>query len=134
MVWIEDTDEFYVFDSVPDPSGWLIYHSTVGLVLKPGASEQNRVGEDPPPGLYEPVSGFGLIWRGEVEWPEVGNVRERLGWATEPEFGFDTAFQYAILACPRGWAAYMRAPHGEILRLSPASTAGWPLIWEEVQP
>ncbi len=134
MIWVEDTDEFYVFDSEPDPSGLLIYHSTVGLILKPGASEWNRVGEDPPAGLYEPVSGFGLIWRGEVEWPEVGDVRERLGWATEPEFGFDTTSQYAILACPRGWTAYVRGPHGEILRLGPASTAGWPLVWENVGP
>jgi hypothetical protein len=134
MVWVADTDEFYVFDRQPDPSGLQIYHSTVGLELKPGASEGNRIGEDPPAGLYEPVSGFGLIWRGEVEWPDVGDVRERLGWATEPEFGFDTTIQYAILACPRGWAAYMRGPHGEILHLWSASTTGWPLAWEEVGP
>jgi hypothetical protein len=134
MIWVEETDEFYVFESEPDPSGYRVYYSTLGLELKPGASEDNRVGEDPPPGLYEPVSGFGLVWRGEVEWPEVGDVRERLGWATEPEFGFNTAYQDALLACPRGWAAYMRGPRGQILRLGPASTAGWPLVWEEVAP
>lgn len=134
MVWVEDTDEFYVFDAEPDASGRLLFYRTVGLELKPGASEQNRIGEDPPPGLYEPVSGFGLIWRAEVEWPEIGNVRERLGWAIEPEFGFDTTSQGAMLACPRGWITYMRAPHGEILRLGPASTAGFPLVWEDASP
>jgi hypothetical protein len=134
MIWVEETDEFYVFEREPGPSGFKVYHRTVGLDLKPGASEDHRVGEDPPPGLYEPVSGFGLVWRGEVEWPEVGDARERLGWATEPEFGFDTASQDAILACPRAWATYLRGPRGQILRLAPASTAGWPLVWEQVAP
>jgi hypothetical protein len=134
MIWVEETDEFYVFHSEADESGRRYYHSTGTLVEKPGASQDNRVGEDPPPDLHEPVSGFGLVWRGEVEWPEAGDVRERLGWATEPEFGFDTAHQYETLACPRSWAAYMRGPRGEILRLSPTSTVGWPLAWRQVQP
>jgi hypothetical protein len=134
MIWVQETDQFYVFESEPDPSGYKVYHSTVGLELKPGASQDNRIGQDPPPGLYEPVSGFGLVWRGEVEWPNAGNVRERLGWATEPEFGFDTAYQDAIVACPRAWTTYMRGPHGQILRLAPATTIGWPLVWEQVAP
>ena len=134
MMWVEETDEFYLFEGEPGPSGFEVYYRTVGLELKPGASADHRVGQDPPPGLYEPVSGFGLVWRGEVEWPEVGNVRERLGWATEPEFGFDTAYQDAIVACPRAWATYLRGPGGQILRLAPASTIGWPLLWEEVGP
>jgi hypothetical protein len=134
MIWIEETDEFYAFESQPDESGYRYYHSTVGLEPKPGASEDNRIGEEPPPGLYEPLSGFGLVWRGEVEWPEVGSGRERLGWATAPEFGFDTTYQRAILACPRSWAVYMSGPRGEVLRLAPATTIGWPLIWEQAGP
>jgi hypothetical protein len=134
MIWVEETDEFYVFVNEPDESGRRYFHSTQALELKPGASQDNRVGEGPPPGLHEPVSGFGLIWRGEAEWPEVGDVRERLGWASEPEFGFDTAHQYETLACPRSWSAYLRGPHGEILRLSPASTVGLRYTWEQVQP
>jgi hypothetical protein len=134
MLWVEETDEFYVFESELDRYRDPLVHTTMGLELKPGASEDHRVGEDPPPGRYEPVSGFGLIWRGEVEWPEVGDARERLGWATEPEFGFDTAIQEAILPCPRGQAVYLRGPRGQILRLAPASTAGWPLVWVQVAP
>jgi hypothetical protein len=38
-------------------------------------------GETPPPGLYEPVRGFGKIWR---DYPD---VRAALGWATAPELG-----------------------------------------------
>ena len=66
MIWVEETDEFYVFYHEPDEQGFQVVQRTVGLDLKPGASEDNRSGEDPPPGLYEPVSGFGLIWRGDV--------------------------------------------------------------------
>lgn len=36
-------------------------------------------GETPPPGLYEPVRGFGKLWR------EDPTVRAWLGWATSPE-------------------------------------------------
>lgn len=35
--------------------------------LEPGMSADNRVADMPPPGLFEPVSGFGLLWRGEVD-------------------------------------------------------------------
>ena len=102
----------------------------VGLQLKPGASQDNRVGEAPPQGLYEPVSGFGLVWRGEVEWPALGDARQRLGWATEPEFGYDTAHQCETRAHPRSWTCYLRAPGGEVLRLYPDSTAQARTLWQ----
>jgi hypothetical protein len=35
----------------------------------------------PPDGLYQPVAGFGKVWREEA------GVRDRLGWATESETG-----------------------------------------------
>ena len=130
MIWIEETDEFYVFYDEPDDQGFQVVQRTVGLELKPGASEDNRIGEDPPPGLYEPVSGFGLIWRGEVEWPYPDNVRERLGWATIPESGFDTAYQCSTPAYPRLWNCFLQGPGGEVLHLRPDSTAGVRILWE----
>ena len=131
MVWVEETDEFYVYYDEPDDQGFQVVQRTVGLDLKPGASEDNRVGEDPPPGLYEPVSGFGLIWRGEVEWPYPDNVRERLGWATVPESGYDTAYQCSTPAYPRLWNCFLLGPGGEVLHLRPDSTAGVRILWEE---
>ncbi len=38
-------------------------------------------GETPPTGLFEPILGFGKLWRENAE------VRELLGWATAPEAG-----------------------------------------------
>ena len=131
MVWIEGTDEFYVFYDEPDEQGFQVVQRTVGLELQPGASEDNRIGEDPPPGLCEPVSGFGLIWRGEVEWPYPDNVRERLGWATVPESGYNTAYQCSTPAYPRLWNCFLLGPGGEIVHLRPDSTAGVRILWEE---
>ncbi len=131
MVWVQETDEFYVFYDEPDEQGFQVVHRTVGLQLKPGASEDNRLGEAPPPGLYEPVSGFGLVWRGEVEWPYEGDVRERLGWATAPEFGYDTAYQCATPSYPRLWNCFLLGPDGEVILLRPDSTAGVRILWEE---
>jgi hypothetical protein len=130
MVWVEETDEFYVFYDEPDEQGFQVVHRTVGLDLKPGASEDNRIGEDPPPGLYEPVSGFGLVWRGEVYWPYEDNVRERLGWATVPESGYDTAYQCSIPSHPRLWNCFLLGPGGEVFHLRPDSTAGVRILWE----
>jgi hypothetical protein len=131
MIWVDETDEFYVFYDEPDEQGAQVVRRTVGLELGPGASEDNRIGEDSPPGLYEPVSGFGLIWRGEVEWPYPDNVRERLGWATVPESGYDTAYQCSTPAYPRLWNCFLLGPDGEVIHLRPDSTAGVRILWEE---
>jgi hypothetical protein len=41
----------------------------------------------PSVGLYQPVRGFGLVWREEP------GVRDRLGWAVDQEVGYPTAIQ-----------------------------------------
>lgn len=46
-------------------------------------------GLTPPKGLYEPIRGFGKVWREGTG----ARVRERLGWATAPEKGGDGAYQ-----------------------------------------
>jgi len=43
----------------------------------------------PPAGLYQPTRGFGKVWREGTG----AQVRERLGWAIEPEQGGDGAWQ-----------------------------------------
>lgn len=130
MIWVEEADDFYVFYEGEDAQGFQTFDWVLEITLKPGASEENRVGEDPPPGLYEPVSGFGMVWRGEIEWVRA-DVRERLGWATAPEAGFTTAYQCATRMDPRLWACFLRGPRGEVLSLRPDSTAQVRLLWEE---
>ncbi|HQE91173.1 MAG TPA: hypothetical protein PLH19_06415 [Anaerolineae bacterium] len=65
----------------------------------------------PPPGFYQPIRGFGLVWREQL------NVRARLGWATASEQGYDTAVQRTS-----HWKyndTYIRALDGGTWRLGP---------------
>lgn len=129
MVWVEASDTFYVFYE-PAPGELPTMEMLMGPVqLKPGASPDNRVGETPPPGLYEPVSGFGLLWRDELEG--LSGVRQRLGWALAPEFAYDTARQCVTPTLYRGWRCYLQGPGGKVLEMYPDSTAQARFIWQE---
>jgi hypothetical protein len=113
--------------------GWMLYLSDPGLyitLLTPGGAEapyrlladplnilRDTSGEvTPPEGLYAPESGFGLVWRGDVEGSE--GYREALGWATAPEFGYTAAYQ-----CDRSasqWQfCYVTHPGGRVIVLHP---------------
>lgn len=120
MIWIEAQDTYYIlYDSFITPAGRQSISSTIRslqilpgpLDLTPGASPDNRVEETPPNGLFEPISGFGLIWRREVVG--TGDVRARLGWAVEPDYGFDTVYQ-CEMSCGSTWDCYLQGPEGEI--------------------
>jgi hypothetical protein len=132
MIWTQEPDTFYVFYQGQDAAGFQTFDWVTdrGSALKPGASPDNRVGEMPPVGLFEPVSGFGMIWRGEINGIRL-DVRERLGWATEPEFAFNSAHQCMTLSLMHYWVCFQRGPRGEILRLHPDSTAQVRFVWEE---
>lgn len=123
MIWIEALDEFFIlFDSDQHPSdstqGWSSLKSLHilrgSLELRPAASPGNRVDETPPPGYFEPVSGFGLVWRGEVTGTD--DIREMLGWAEEPEYRFDTVYQCQA-SCGAYWDCYLRGPDGKAIHL-----------------
>jgi hypothetical protein len=130
MIWVENPDSFYVFYRGEDEWGFQVLDWIPDIRPKPGASPDHRVGEQPPAGLYEPVSGFGMVWRGEIEGVRA-DVRQRLGWATEPETGFDTAYQCETIFYPGLWDCFLRGPRGEILYLRPDSTAQVRWLWEE---
>lgn len=112
MLWLEDRDEYYIF-LYGDPASSQVLRFVAGpLRFKPGASWENRIGLTPPPGLVEPISGFGLLWRGEVYGSE--GLREQLGWAVENEFGYETQTQCEA-GVATGWSCYLRTPEGTIL-------------------
>lgn len=82
MLWVRDQDLIYVLygdGGIPD------YQLFVD-----DWDEGDPVSDTtimPPAGYYQPLRGFGLVWR------EQPNVRDRLGWATQPEIGYQTAYQ-----------------------------------------
>lgn len=127
MVWVQATDTSYAFyrDGSQTFDWW-----TGPLHILPGASIDHRVGRAPR-GLFEPVSSFGLIWRGEIDYST--QVRTRLDWATAPEFGYDAAYQCEVPPMDRLWLYFLRDPRGKVLVLRPDSTAQVNYLWEERQ-
>ena len=82
-----------------------------------------------PAGLYAPQSGFGLVWRGDVAGSP--GYREQLGWALEPEFGYEAALQCddARPSGGRSWqTCYLQGPDGEVIVLR--ALGGWTLLDE----
>ena len=126
MIWLAQPDRFYVFyDETPQVFQW----TDAPYRFNPGASPDNRVGVAPPTGLFEPVSGFGQLWRGEFQ--EIESLRSRLGWARAPEFSFTAHYQCARpLASGRLWTCFLAAPDGRVLTLRPDSSAQVHFLWE----
>lgn len=73
----------------------------------------------PPDGLYQPVRGFGNVWR-ENEW-----VREQLGWATAEESAYTTRYQSEMRESIPG-VSYLTRPDGELLKLVDTRWEIWP--------
>ncbi len=119
MIWVEESDTFYIlFNLGAHPFDSRLAFRTLGpLVLRPGASVDNRVEETPPAGLLEPVSGFGLIWRGEVEGLDV-DLRQALGWAVVPESGFETSVQCERQETYSSRTCYLQHIDGSVIVLA----------------
>ena len=109
---------------------WTAYQDRIYLLYGDGASprwdaQQNGwfAGQPesdpnlaPPAGFFQPVRGFGLTWRtGYVSPSQV--VRDRLGWATEPEASLQGAVQCD--SAPKYNRCYLSAPGGGVYVLEP---------------
>jgi hypothetical protein len=70
----------------------------------------------PPEGLFQPVRGFGKLWRDHPE------VRERLGWALAPEQGFESAFQVDWRPYYLVSGTYIRSLDGGVITLGVMGT------------
>lgn len=123
MVWLPKPDTLFALYSGGEQTFEML---SAPYNFKPGAAQSNRVG-GAPKGLFEPINGFGQLWRGEFVGPSP-SVRQRLGWATAPEFNFDAAYQ-CLIAGTRLWSCYLRDPLGQVLWLRPDSTAQVNLVW-----
>lgn len=84
MFWVEPTKQIWVL--VVETSGqgiWTVYNDT----FREGDLESDP-GIEPPAESLQPMRGFGKLWR---ENPE---VRDALGWALTPEFGYVSNYEY----------------------------------------
>jgi hypothetical protein len=82
MIWVKGTadglpDRIYVtfFDNARNALVWQVFVDT----WREGDPVSGKA--KPPAGLYEPIRGFGKLWR------ENQQVHDTLGWATAPEQG-----------------------------------------------
>lgn len=111
MLWVREQDAIYILFDDGGVSRW--------RVVIDQWDEGDPIDDPsiiPPSGFYQPVRGFGLVWRDEPE------VRERLGWATALEQGYETAVQRTSR-----WKyndIYIRAWDGGVWRLLPEGS-GW---------
>lgn len=117
MLWVEELDAIFVLysDAMASPR-W----DRIPDQWEPGMAESDP-SLTPPEGLYQPVRGFGLVWRGPVG--ATITVRGRLGWATRQEAAIDTAYQCDSAA--KYNTCYLLGPEG-IVVLEP-ERSGWHL-------
>ncbi len=78
----------------------------------------------PPSGLYAPVSGFGILWRGDYLEQEGSSLLDVLGWALATETGYTVTEQTGTLTTKTGEMTqvvlytYLTLPDGSVLELS----------------
>ncbi len=116
MVWVEDSDMIYIF--FLNQEIWPPYTIHIDPWHPDGLESDPAI--KPPGGLYQPVRGFGMLWRNDGDF-EFDNFRERLGWATEPEKAFDVTIQCDTT--PDTPTCYMSGPDSVIEMLPGRS--GW---------
>lgn len=105
MLWLQMLDRYLVL--VGAASGSLL------TVDGPLPGDPTPIGTPPPPaGLFEPVSGFGILWRsGSTGVPA---QRDVLGWATEPEFGYQAMLQCEVKV-EDTQHCFIRLPEGPVV-------------------
>jgi hypothetical protein len=106
MIWVDALDRIYVVfedDRIP---AWAQYPDN----FEEGDPELDE-SLAPPPGLQQPIRGFGMIWRGNPR------VQERLGWATTPEVAFEGMYQADSVEFSVA-TLYLRARDGSIVALN----------------
>jgi hypothetical protein len=115
MIWLAVSRQIYVLFADGATPGWVV----VADNFQEGLPERDD-SFVPPPGLLQPVRGFGLVWR------EDETLRERIGWALESEIGYDGIWQSSTNE-DGAETIYLRLRDGGIIRLLPEGE-GWELV------
>ncbi len=111
MIWFgAERVIFVVYDATTRPR-WQQFADT----WAPDAPESDP-SLAPPDGMFQPVRGFGLVWRSNAR------VRQRLGWATKPEVSYQSALQLDTLG-----NRFIRGPQNEVYQLN-GDLANWQVI------
>jgi hypothetical protein len=106
MIWVEALDMIFVMYDGGDSKPW----RQTPDPWEPGLpdSDPELV---PPEGFYQPVRGFGMVWRNPDGM--VYTTREWLGWALGQEFAMEAGYQCD--SAPKYVFCYLRGPEGVIV-------------------
>ncbi len=121
MIWVEAEQLIYVFYYPQGASSYPTYESFVDNFTEGDVERDPSI--VPPAGLYQPIRGFGLLWRTNPD------VRERLGWATALEAGFETWMQGYYGAGMHNYYTLLRGIDGTIYHLTATGS-----VWEVYEP
>jgi hypothetical protein len=129
MIWIEQLGRYLILEDRLLVEGEArkqvnYIHDPLDIVQDTSAQVQ------PPEGFLAPISGFGLVWRGDVSGSP--GYQGSLGWALAPEFGYQAIFQCddARPTGGRSWQfCHLLGPDGAIIVLHPLG--GWYLLGEQ---
>lgn len=102
MIWLEAADAITVF--FPDGQ-WQRFADTWTA-----AEAESDPSLSPPAGLFQPIRGFGKVWR---EHPQ---LQERLGWATSVELGYTAAVQRPVSEAGEQ-VTFLRTYNGQVYYL-----------------
>ncbi|MEL7234809.1 MAG: hypothetical protein AAGK74_09955, partial [Chloroflexota bacterium] len=85
MFWVQPVSQIWVMVLDEEGSGtWLRYEDT----FEEGIDSETDPAIVAPEGLIQPERGFGKLWRTNPD------IRESLGWAITPEFGYISEYEY----------------------------------------
>ena len=113
MIWFQPMGMIYVVYQPPIKPGWQQFADT----WKEGSPDVDP-SITPPEGKYQPMRGFGLVWRTK------SRVRQRLGWATSQEVSYASALQIDSVG-----TRYIRGPQYEVYQLT-----GDLSTWQVIKP
>ena len=117
MIWFGPDRAIYILYSDPNPPTWS--KRVDEFVEGQPESDPSLV---PPAGLYQPIRGFGLVWR-DQNGVEGTRLRDLLGWAKDKESAFTSTLQ-----CDSAWevgkdtTCYLQGPGGEVIVLPAMGT------------
>jgi hypothetical protein len=124
MMWVASQNLIGAFwDPMPEDRWW--GSSVIGKDQWVSSMPDSDPGIVPPDGLYQPIRGFGLVWRSWTASGEV-SVRDILGWAIAPEFSFEVVYQCSVPRWHEEYCNY-QDPYGRIITLD-LWFGGWSMI------
>ncbi len=119
MFWLQPIGQIWVLIVTGEGQGtWATYEDT----FLEGEPESDPSLVPPEDNMMQPVRGFGKLWRTNDE------VRDALGWAVNPEFGYVERYEYHAGGNVDGSGGYTPGPgyhiiyslYGERFRLNEA--------------